>query len=141
MSASCRDRREIQRRRVVTGDPTLPPEVSERIDAFCDQLWLRDGLAQASLAAYRRDLAGWAARADALRERMDAVVAALEAGDTEALAPGFVLSGAVANTTVDVLASEGNLRKIAAGETEDLGDISTLADPSVVERLLEASRA
>jgi len=32
------------------------------------------------------------------------------------------------------------LRKIAAGDTEDLGDISTLADPSVVEKLLEASR-
>ena len=29
------------------------------IDAFCDRLWLQDGLAQASLAAYRRDLAGW----------------------------------------------------------------------------------
>ena len=28
------------------------------------------------------------------------------------------------------------LRKIAAGETEDLGDISTLADPSVVELLI-----
>ncbi len=28
------------------------------------------------------------------------------------------------------------LRKIAAGETEDLGDISTLADPSVVESLI-----
>jgi integrase/recombinase XerD len=33
---------------------------SERIDAFCDQLWLRDGLAQASLAAYRQDLGAWA---------------------------------------------------------------------------------
>jgi acetyl-CoA synthetase len=32
------------------------------------------------------------------------------------------------------------LRKIAAGDTEDLGDISTLADPSVVEKLLEVSR-
>ena len=30
------------------------------VDAFCDQLWLRDGLAQASLAAYRRDLGAWA---------------------------------------------------------------------------------
>jgi integrase/recombinase XerD len=29
------------------------------IDTFCDQLWLQDGLAQASLAAYRRDLAAW----------------------------------------------------------------------------------
>ncbi len=31
------------------------------IDAFCDQLWLQDGLAQASLAAYRQDLTTWAA--------------------------------------------------------------------------------
>jgi integrase/recombinase XerD len=29
------------------------------IDAFCDQLWLRDGLAPASLASYRRDLAAF----------------------------------------------------------------------------------
>jgi len=32
------------------------------VDAFCDQLWLRDGLASASLASYRRDLTafrGW----------------------------------------------------------------------------------
>jgi integrase/recombinase XerD len=30
------------------------------IDAFCDQLWLQDGLATSSLAAYRTDLAAWA---------------------------------------------------------------------------------
>ncbi|MEP7275467.1 MAG: site-specific tyrosine recombinase XerD [Betaproteobacteria bacterium] len=29
------------------------------IDAFCDQVWLQDGLAQASLASYRRDLVAW----------------------------------------------------------------------------------
>jgi integrase/recombinase XerD len=29
------------------------------IDAFCDHLWLQDGLAAASLASYRRDLIGW----------------------------------------------------------------------------------
>jgi integrase/recombinase XerD len=32
---------------------------AELIDAFCDQLWLADGLAPASLASYRRDLAAW----------------------------------------------------------------------------------
>ena len=32
------------------------------------------------------------------------------------------------------------LRKIAAGDTSDLGDITTLADPAVVEKLVEASR-
>ena len=33
------------------------------------------------------------------------------------------------------------LRKIAAGEYEELGDISTLADPSVVEKLVDDHRA
>jgi acetyl-CoA synthetase len=32
------------------------------------------------------------------------------------------------------------LRKIAAGETGDLGDVTTLADPGVVDRLLAAAR-
>ena len=32
---------------------------AELIDIFCDQLWLRDGLASASLASYRRDLVAW----------------------------------------------------------------------------------
>lgn len=35
-------------------------ESAPLIDAFCDQLWLQDGLAAASLASYRRDLALWA---------------------------------------------------------------------------------
>ena len=39
--------------------PAAPPD--PLIDAFADQLWLRDGLAPASLASYRRDLAGFAA--------------------------------------------------------------------------------
>jgi acetyl-CoA synthetase len=29
------------------------------------------------------------------------------------------------------------LRKIAAGEVDSIGDISTLADPTVVEKLVE----
>src|SRR5271165_3432932 len=29
------------------------------IDAFCDQVWLQDGLAPSSLASYRRDLVAW----------------------------------------------------------------------------------
>src|SRR5207244_8755407 len=29
------------------------------IDAFCDQIWLEDGLAASSLASYRRDLSAW----------------------------------------------------------------------------------
>jgi integrase/recombinase XerD len=38
-----------------------PADESARIDAFCDQLWLQDGLAKASLDAYRTDLTGWSA--------------------------------------------------------------------------------
>ena len=55
--------------------------------------------AAAALAGRLWDIAGWSVRADALRTRMDAVVAALEAGDTEALAPGFVLSASVLRLT------------------------------------------
>jgi integrase/recombinase XerD len=36
-------------------------DAQRRIDAFCDQLWLQDGLAPASIASYRRDLVAWAA--------------------------------------------------------------------------------
>jgi integrase/recombinase XerD len=31
------------------------------IDAFCDQVWLQDGLAPSSLSSYRRDLIAWSA--------------------------------------------------------------------------------
>ena len=37
---------------------------NELIDAFCDQVWLQDGLAPSSLTSYRRDLTGWAAWLD-----------------------------------------------------------------------------
>jgi len=40
------------------------PTSAELIDAFCDQVWLQDGLAPSSLASYRRDLAAWAAWLD-----------------------------------------------------------------------------
>jgi acetyl-CoA synthetase len=33
------------------------------------------------------------------------------------------------------------LRKIASGEYDELGDITTLADPSVVEKLVDDHRA
>ncbi len=42
----------------MTSDP------AELIDAFCDQVWLQDGLAPASLASYRRDLTQWASWLD-----------------------------------------------------------------------------
>jgi integrase/recombinase XerD len=40
---------------------SAPRPSTPLIDAFCDQVWLQDGLAAASLASYRRDLEQWAA--------------------------------------------------------------------------------
>jgi integrase/recombinase XerD len=63
---------------VTEGEPVN--EQDERlIDAFCDQLWLQDGLAPASLASYRRDLAGWRSW---LRKR-DATLLRVGRGDIE----------------------------------------------------------
>src|ERR1700682_4488926 len=42
----------------------VTPPSAELIDAFCDQVWLQDGLAASSLASYRRDLTAWAAWLD-----------------------------------------------------------------------------
>ena len=39
---------------------TLTADTRQRIDAFCDTLWLEDGLAKNSLDAYRRDLTAFA---------------------------------------------------------------------------------
>ena len=50
------------------------------IDAFCDQLWLQDGLAATSLASYRRDLALWA---DWLRLEQGKGLLAADRGDVE----------------------------------------------------------
>ena len=50
------------------------------IDAFCDQLWLQDGLARASLDAYRRDLLAWSKWVAAQGGRLLAVTR----GDVEA---------------------------------------------------------
>ena len=43
------------------GIASAPNDATALIDAFCDQVWLQDGLAATSLASYRRDLTGWAA--------------------------------------------------------------------------------
>ena len=39
----------------------LPPEIARELDAFCDTLWLSDGLSRNTLDAYRRDLSAFAA--------------------------------------------------------------------------------
>ena len=45
-------------------DAATMPTATELIDAFCDQVWLQDGLAASSLASYRIDLVAWAAWLD-----------------------------------------------------------------------------
>jgi integrase/recombinase XerD len=50
----------VTRSTATSGSPRVGPD-ADLVDAFCDQLWLQDGLAQASLASYRRDLAAFAA--------------------------------------------------------------------------------
>ncbi len=53
---------------------------SELIDAFCDQVWLQDGLAPSSLSSYRRDLHQWAAWLD----RRGSALLTAERADVEA---------------------------------------------------------
>ena len=55
-------------------------ESAPLIDAFCDQLWLQDGLAATSLASYRRDLALWA---EWLQSNRHKVLLAADRGDVE----------------------------------------------------------
>ena len=58
----------------------MASDATELIDAFCDQVWLQDGLAATSLASYRRDLTQWAAwLADRGRGLRDAQRADLDA--------------------------------------------------------------
>jgi integrase/recombinase XerD len=69
---------------VTSGGPltlSSPASAAELIDAFCDQVWLRDGLAATSLASYRRDLAAWGAWLE--RDARKPLLAA-ERGDVEA---------------------------------------------------------
>src|SRR5450631_4417750 len=39
--------------------PQVHADSREAIDTFCDQVWLRDGLAATTLASYRLDLCAW----------------------------------------------------------------------------------
>jgi integrase/recombinase XerD len=58
-----------------------PMDDDALIDRFCDHLWLEDGLAELTLAAYRRDLRGFAGWLGRTRSRTLATAAA---GDVEA---------------------------------------------------------
>jgi integrase/recombinase XerD len=60
------------------------PDAATLIDAFCDQVWLQDGLAPASLASYRRDLTQWARWLDG----RGSTLLTAERGDVEAFLAG-----------------------------------------------------
>ncbi|HVN52328.1 MAG TPA: PaaX family transcriptional regulator C-terminal domain-containing protein [Acidimicrobiales bacterium] len=80
----------------LVGQPS--PAADAIVDAQCRRFvaTVEDGDASdAEVAARLWDLAAWDARAGELRAELDAIVGSLEAGDTTALAPGFVLSAAV----------------------------------------------
>jgi len=68
-----------------------------------------------------------------LKEQVRQVIGPIASPDRIVVAPGLpkTRSGKIMRRI---------LRKIAAGDTGDLGDITTLADPSVVEKLVAASR-
>ena len=56
-------------------------DVAALIDAFCDQVWLEDGLAASSLSSYRCDLTAWA---DWLQRNADKTLDAAQRTDVEA---------------------------------------------------------
>jgi acetyl-CoA synthetase len=66
-----------------------------------------------------------------LKEQVRQVIGPIASPDRIVVAPGLpkTRSGKIMRRI---------LRKIASGESGDLGDVSTLADPSVVEKLVEA---
>ena len=72
------------------------PDADAVVMAQCRRFTARpDDEAPRALAHRLWDLPGWAGRAERLAAEMDALVGRLEAGDTDALAPGFVTSAAV----------------------------------------------
>src|ERR1700682_1557161 len=60
------------------------PNSSALIDAFCDQVWLQDGLAASSLGSYRRDLMAWARWLEDDRTKPSKSLLAANRGDIEA---------------------------------------------------------
>jgi phenylacetic acid degradation operon negative regulatory protein len=76
-------------------DPDRLPDAQRVADAQCAWWSAQPDLDGAQLAAALWDLHAWATRAEELRVTMDRLIGALEAHDTAALAPGFVLSADV----------------------------------------------
>jgi integrase/recombinase XerD len=65
-------------------EPILVHDVTDQIDGFLDHLWLNDGLARNTLAAYRRDL-------QKLEGRLQQVGATLVAADSTTLSSALLL--------------------------------------------------
>ena len=83
------------------------PEASTPlIDAFCDQVWLQDGLAATSLASYRRDLERWAEWLDPAREDVAELIAPTpsELVETLELRPVSTAVNNVANNGPELMA-------------------------------------
>lgn len=80
-------------------DPARLPAATAVVDAQCRWFSVDPDVSlehpDDELAAQLWDLDAWAQRAQDLRRRMHTLIGALEDGDTDALAPGFVLSAAV----------------------------------------------
>jgi len=68
---------------------------NELIDAFCDQVWLQDGLAATSLESYRRDLIAWA---DWLERHGGKALLAADRSDVESFLAGQFRAGARATS-------------------------------------------
>src|SRR5947208_7174611 len=84
------------------------------IDAFCDRLWLQDGLAPASLASYRRDLAAF----DAWLESRGKGLLLADRGDLEAWLAHQFAAKAKATSVARRLSS---LRRFYRQQIEDGG--------------------
>src|SRR3984893_4974959 len=67
---------------------------SALIDAFCDQVWLQDGLAASSLSSYRRDLMAWARWLEDDKSRSAKSLLAADRGDIEAFLAAQFRAGA-----------------------------------------------
>jgi len=81
-------------------DPARLPQYAAVLDAQCTRFGSHPVAPSApALAAALWGLGEWAEHAHTLRARLGDLVPALEAGDTAALAPGFVLSASVLRLT------------------------------------------
>ena len=97
------------------------PDAAKLIDAFCDQVWLQDGLAQTSLASYRRDLGAWAK----WLEHAGRSLLSAQRGDVEAFLAAQYADRAKATSIARRLSS---LRRFYALQVQ-LGTLS--ADPTL----------